>query len=133
MSGKRGGAGEYRIGIGAATLGLRMVPRRYEEVLPGYFNRPSAPGTPDLRVTIRVTTDPVPTPLPDSLYYGKDVSAGRFRWPTGWCTGGISAAAGAWSCGCPSRSWAGTPSASSSTCFTRLFTWRSVRGVRTAA
>lgn len=71
-------AGEYRIGIGAATLGLRVVPRRYEEVLPGYFNRPSAPGTPDLRVTIRITTDPVPAPLPDSLYYGKDLTPGGF-------------------------------------------------------
>jgi hypothetical protein len=70
--------GEYRIGIGAVTLGLRLVPRPYDTLLPLYFGMPGVPGAPDIRLTVHVTEDKVKAPIPNSLYYDKEITTSGF-------------------------------------------------------
>jgi hypothetical protein len=70
--------GEYRIGIGALTLGLRLVPRRYGTLLQEYFCRPSVSGPPDIRLKVRVSRHMMKAPFPDSLYFGKEVTDAGF-------------------------------------------------------
>jgi hypothetical protein len=70
--------GEYRICIGAVTLGLRMMPQHYRTLLSGYFGRPSAKEEPDIHLTIRVTRQESMSLLPDSLYFDKEVTSAGF-------------------------------------------------------
>jgi len=78
VSGVRADRDEYRIGIGAMILGLRLVPRGCAAILPEYFGRPSVQGAPDIRLTVRVTRRRLKSPLPNSLYYGKEFAAAGF-------------------------------------------------------
>ena len=78
------GSGEYRIRVGAITIGLRASPRRYRRMFPLYFGVPSAPGEPEIRLVVRVTRDMVDEALPDSLYYGKRITNEGFA-----CAGGL--------------------------------------------
>lgn len=72
------GAGEYRLRVGTATLGLRLRPRRFQTVLARYFGRPGASSRPDCRLRVRVVDEAQEREMPESLFLDKQSTSRGF-------------------------------------------------------